>query len=79
MDEFYVFFKFSDNFIVSFYHIIRIPFSKIEFKNMKQDTIKINNNFNYFIYKKNSKINIFKILIQEYMYKLILTRKNGLG
>ena len=79
MDEFYVFFKFSDNFIASFYHIIRIPFSKIEFKNMKQDTIKINNNFNYFIYKKNSKINIFKILIQEYMYKLILTRKNGLG
>ena len=46
---------------------------------MKQDTIKINNNFIYFIYKKNSKINIFKILIQEYMYKLILTRKNGLG
>ena len=67
MDEFYVFFKFSDNFIVSFYYIIRIPFSKLEFKNIKQDTIKINNIFIYFIYKNNSKINIFKILIQEYI------------
>ena len=40
---------------------------------MKQDTIKINNIFIYFTYKNNSKINIFKILIQEYLYKLILT------
>lgn len=79
MDEFYVFFKFSANFIVSFYHIIGITFSKIEFKNLKQDAIKINNIFTYLIYKNNAKINIFKILIQEYLYKPILTRTNELG
>lgn len=46
---------------------------------MKQDAININNIFTYLIYKNNAKINIFKILIQEYLYKPILTRKNGLG
>ena len=79
MDEFYVFLKFSDNYIVQFYHIIGITFSKIEFKNLKQDAININNIFTYLIYKNNAKINIFKILIQEYLYKPILTRKKELG